>query len=70
MAALRGVTSAVIDTLTGAWPELGAHRSLVEQVVIAEEDSSTGRMAGSVLTWGDMGEGAVRPPGSHSRENH
>ncbi|MCW2899460.1 MAG: alanine--tRNA ligase [Streptosporangiaceae bacterium] len=38
MAALRGVTSAVIDTLTGAWPELGAHRSLVEQVVIAEEE--------------------------------
>jgi alanyl-tRNA synthetase len=37
--ALARVSARVVDTLGGAWPELVAQRSLIEQVVASEEES-------------------------------
>jgi alanyl-tRNA synthetase len=38
---LPAATASVIATLGGAWPELAAHASLIEQVTTAEEESFT-----------------------------
>ncbi|MGI8329737.1 alanine--tRNA ligase [Actinomadura scrupuli] len=72
---LPALTASVIDNLGPAWPELEQHRSLVEQVVTAEEQSFDRTLRqGSKLLDGAIGRaratGASRLPGRTAFELH
>jgi alanyl-tRNA synthetase len=72
---LSALTGSVIDTLGPAWPELVQHRSLIEQVVTAEENGFDRTLRqGSKLLDSAINQtratGATRLPGQTAFELH